>query len=456
MYARSKFVRGGKVLALLLVPALLSACATSGAGRRVDRASPGASRPETTRARERNPGTAEREVPSAGEPAGGAASVSCDAAAADDELIGRGRTALEHGDFATARGCFDAALAHEPAAPPALYGRGNVALAEGDRPAAIEWFRRAAEAAPGFTEAWLSLREAELAEARSLLLGHPGESVTAHDAAATDAAAEDSRARYRRVISLAPRLLPPYLALADSAWARRDAQEAIRILREAQAQLGNRPILLERLAVAYLETGETAAAMAAAGELVRMRPNDAKAAELLDRARSRHERTALPADFRRLETKPVIRREDLAALLVVNVTALQQIRLPERQPIVNDVAGSWAELHVRRVAALGAMDTFANHEFAPDLEVTRGMLAEVLARTLRIVSRGSPAASDVAIVDVPAEHLNHEAVKLVVGSGLMRLDQRGRFHIMDAVSGQEAVAATRRLAALATAGTARR
>jgi hypothetical protein len=102
------------------------------------------------------------------------------------------------------------------------------------------------------------------------------------------------------------------------------------------------------------------------------------------------------------------------------------------------------------------MDTFANHEFAPDLEVTRGMLAEVLARTLRIVSRGSLAASDVAIVDVPAEHLNHEAVKLVVGSGLMRLDQRGRFHIMDAVSGQEAVAATRRLAALATAGTARR
>ena len=161
----------------------------------------------------------------------------------------------------------------------------------------------------------------------------------------------------------------------------------------------------------------------------------------------------LPAEFRAIGTLAQVTRGDLAALIAVRLgTVLASV--PERQVVVTDTRGHWAASYITEVARAGVIEAFENHTFQPRAQVRRGDLAAAVSRIAAILAQRDPAlrkqlAERPAIADMSAGHLSYPAVSAAVASGVMRLDNDGRFQVNRAVTGAEALEVVDRLRALA-------
>jgi hypothetical protein len=92
------------------------------------------------------------------------------------------------------------------------------------------------------------------------------------------------------------------------------------------------------------------------------------------------------------------------------------------------------------------MEVYPNHTFQPRATVRRADLAQASSRVLvRLGWRGGagPAPSDMR-----ASHLDHGAVRRVIGAGLMDLGPSGEFEPWRPVSGREATEVVERLSRL--------
>ena len=146
-------------------------------------------------------------------------------------------------------------------------------------------------------------------------------------------------------------------------------------------------------------------------------------------------------------------RGDLAALLGVRLEALVA-RAAQRQVVITDARGHWAQAWIAAVVRSSIMDTLANYQFQPAVVVRRGDLARTVARVLSLVEALKPAAAArwqnarVTVSDVAPTHLSYPAVSVAVASGVMPLDG-GAFRLLDPVKGSEAIDVVGRLEALA-------
>ena len=125
---------------------------------------------------------------------------------------------------------------------------------------------------------------------------------------------------------------------------------------------------------------------------------------------------------------------------------------PQRQLVVTDVRGHWAQPWIEATARSGAMEVFSNYTFQPATPLRRADVADVVSRVLTLVSRGSPTVSrwdqtPVDAADVPPEHLAYPAVRRAVAAGVMPLADRA-FRLLQPVSGAELAAVVARLEAL--------
>jgi hypothetical protein len=144
----------------------------------------------------------------------------------------------------------------------------------------------------------------------------------------------------------------------------------------------------------------------------------------------------LPDEMTPLSDVRVLTRAGLAVLLMAKIPT-EQLSIETRLPIVVDVSDHWARKEVLSAVRLGLMTVFANHRFQPDQPVTRGEMAQVLARLVDVrggvlvrhpVPQGLPA-------DLPGDHLYSPAVVRVLEAGLMELDASGRFSVAAELSG---------------------
>jgi hypothetical protein len=87
--------------------------------------------------------------------------------------------------------------------------------------------------------------------------------------------------------------------------------------------------------------------------------------------------------------------------------------------------------------------------------VRRGELAEAASKVLSIIAAEKPALADTwrnakrQFTDIPLAHLSYPAASLTVEAGVMQALEDGSFQLTRPVSGAEAVAAVRKLEALA-------
>jgi hypothetical protein len=91
------------------------------------------------------------------------------------------------------------------------------------------------------------------------------------------------------------------------------------------------------------------------------------------------------------------------------------------------------------------MDTFPNHTFEPLSLVTRGDFATALARLVEVLGLPAVTASPIPTPDVASTNTQYPDIRLVLGRGLMPLQDSGRFGILDYISGQDAISAVERL-----------
>ncbi|MGE0361500.1 MAG: tetratricopeptide repeat protein [Vicinamibacterales bacterium] len=357
-------------------------------------------------------------------------------------LAGQGYVELARRRADEAVGAFDRAVAAQPAYAPALVGRGLALLAAGRDDEALAGFEAALAADPSL---------ADLApRIEALRVRQLQDRVARAERAAAAGRWDDARAAYRAAIAASPESAFLYrdLARAELRAGRPDAA-----LAEAERALAlDADDVRAHLVVGEVREGrdDHVGALAAYERAAALDPTPSTAAAIA-RMRERARIAALPAQYHAIASAPAATRADLAALLAVRLGA-RLAAAPQRQLVVTDVRGHWAQPWIEATARAGAMEVFSNYTFQPATQLRRADVAEVVSRVLALGPGGGAATarwdlSPVEITDVPAAHLAYPAVRRAVASGVMRLDG-GAFRLLQPVTGEELTAIVSRLEAL--------
>lgn len=385
---------------------------------------------------------------------------------------------LQAGDFRSAERDLSVAIKATPTFYPAEAASGYVALAQADAKTALAHFDRALARQPDYTSALVGKGQALLA------LNRESEAIAAFEAAlAANPTLVDLR---RRIEVLRFRNAERGLDAARQAARTGHPDEAIRAYAEAIASSPESAFLYRELAVVERQAGDAEGALTHFRKAVELDPSDAgshaQIGELLqargdvggalvaygeslaieanatvegkrDTLVAKGELAKLPESYRAIEAAPQMTRGDLAALIGVRLGPLVQTMPMRDASVITDVRTHWAELWIMAVARAGVMESYENHTFQPGSVVRRVDLAQalspLLARAASTALLTQWQGARVMLPDLAPDHLAFPAASLAVASGVLTLDQDGRFQPSRIVTGQEAVDAIQRLAAIA-------
>jgi tetratricopeptide (TPR) repeat protein len=141
--------------------------------------------------------------------------------------------------------------------------------------------------------------------------------------------------------------------------------------------------------------------------------------------------------FREIRAADAITREQLAGLLHRYFPQITEFR--QTPQIMTDLPNSWAGPSIETVVSAGLLDPTVNHTFEPARTVSRSEFAQVVARLARMLGVSQADGPPISAPDlVPGSPLYRE-LQLVLGSGLLSLDNAGNFNVSGPVSGGEAV-----------------
>jgi tetratricopeptide (TPR) repeat protein len=148
--------------------------------------------------------------------------------------------------------------------------------------------------------------------------------------------------------------------------------------------------------------------------------------------------------LRSIEETPSITREHLAVIIVRYFPQIGEFQ-PGGSRIVTDIQDSNAVTEIQMVIGLGLLDVYPNHTFRPALRINRGDLAVSLARIARLLGPPSPDTTVVSASDLAPGNALYADIRLALGLRFLTVDNSGRFSVDAAVSGEEALEASRRL-----------
>lgn len=147
--------------------------------------------------------------------------------------------------------------------------------------------------------------------------------------------------------------------------------------------------------------------------------------------------------FHQIKGAESLTRERFATLIVRYFPQITELR--QNSQIVTDIGNSPAVADIHTVLGIGLMDLLPNHTFEPSTEVTRGDFAVAMARLIRLLGLSATDAPPLSAPDLASTNAQYADVQLVVGYGLMKLQDEGYFNVAGKLSGQEAVDAAERL-----------
>ncbi len=356
-----------------------------------------------------------------------------------------GYVSLADRNYADAIARFGRALGPNPRYVPALVGRGD-ALAAADR---LDDAIRDLRAALAVDASMPDVRR----RLEVLTFRREQHSLEAARRAAAAGRLDEAAAAYERAIERSPdsALLYRELAAVEQRQGRTD--EAVARLRKAVSLDPNDARALTELGGLLEAGGDYGAAAEAYARAVRIDPSPETRARL-EAARAAGGASKLPPQFQAIARAPRITRGDLAALIGLRLRPLLESAPDRASAVVTDLRGQWAAPYILAVVRAGVMEPYPNHAFVPGGEVSRLALARAASRVLGLVEARHPGiahewrAARPRVADVPPDHLGYPAVALVVGAGVMSLDDRGAFGPGRAVSGAEAMDVVRRLEGL--------
>jgi tetratricopeptide (TPR) repeat protein len=338
---------------------------------------------------------------------------------------------------------FDRALQSSERYVPALVGRGQALLALGRDGDALASFETALAVQP----------VAGLRERVDVLRFRAVQDNLQRAKAATDAGRwDDARAAYQQALAASPESSFLYRDLASLERRAGQSAPALEHARKAVSLDDSDAVSHALLGELLDEQGDSAGALAAVERARAIDPGSVSDATWT-RVREHAALSRLPEEFRAISAAPAISRGDLAALLGVRLqSVLTSVR--QRQVVITDIRGHWAQEWIVAVTRAGVMEPLPNYTFRPDSPMTRADFAQVMNRALTLVSARRPElaakwqGARLQVSDVPPSHLAYPAVSAAVASGVLGLDPDGRFNLLRPVTGAEANAAVARLETL--------
>ena len=340
---------------------------------------------------------------------------------------------------------FDRALESTDTYVPALVGRGQALLELGRDADALASLEKALSTDPSLSELKGRI---EVLKVRGL------QDSLARAKAATDAGQWDqARAAYTQAISSSPESAFLYRELG--LMEQKAGQPAV-ALDQFRTAVAIDPADARSWAAigAALETqGDPDGALAAYERAASVEPSETLTATIT-RLRDAAALAKLPPEYRAIPESTAVTRGDVAAMIGVRLANLVA-RSPQRQAVVTDTRGHWAQQWIVPVVRGGVMDTEPNYTFQPDSGVRRGDLAQTVSRLLDLIAATQPQRAkewqgvNVTIADVSPAHLSYPAVSQAVASGVMPLAQDGTFQLLRSVTGAEIGEVVARLEALA-------
>src|SRR5438034_1524039 len=147
--------------------------------------------------------------------------------------------------------------------------------------------------------------------------------------------------------------------------------------------------------------------------------------------------------FHEIRDAQTVTREQIAELIVKYFPQVVEHR--QNQQIVTDIDASWARDEIQTVVDAELMNILPNHTFEPSAVITRGEFAGAMAGLIGLL--GLPAKTDppISITDMAPTNAQYAAVQLVLGYGLMSVQDSGAFDVSAELSGREVVRATAHL-----------
>lgn len=393
--------------------------------------------------------------------------------------IERGWRFLQADDLRNAQREFEGAIKLQPSFHPAQAGLGYVELAERDWKSAITWFDRALGSAADYVPALIGRGHAllevnrdsdALASFEAALKADPSrielqprievlrfravqDDLTRAKAASDAGKWAAARDAYNRAIASSPESAFLYRELAFVERKAGDLTLALEHFKKALMLEPNDARSHAQIGAILEEQGDVVGALAAY-ESARAIDRSEVSDEIVARVRDAAALAKLPAEYRAIPSAEGVTRGEVAALIGVRLQALLA-RTPQRQVVVTDVRGHWAQAWILPVVRAGVMETQPNYTFQPALRVRRGDLAQIVSRALAVIAAQKPAAARVwqgarpKISDVPPGHLSYPAVSQAIASGVMPLLSDGAFQLLRPVTGAEALEVITRLEALA-------
>ena len=397
------------------------------------------------------------------------------AAAVED----RGWRFLQAGDLRNAEREFETALRVAPDFMPAETSLGYVEMAGKDPKAAMAHFDRALGAQPADLSALLGRGQALVA------LNREGEAIAAFEAAlAVDPSMADVRRRidvlkfraseqdvararqaartgkldeaiagYTRALAGSPDSAFLYRELAAVERQKGDASRALDHFRRAVALDPSDAKSLVQIGDILDARGEFAAAEKSYSDALTLEPSDAVESKI-DAVRARAELARMPEEYRAIEQAAQITRADLAALIGVRLAPLVQSIGRHEDVVITDVRDQWASPWIMAVTRAGVMELLPNHTFQPRAIVRRVDLAQAASRLLARIAAVDPSrakgwdAAHAKFTDLAPGHLAYSAASMTVAAGVIKIGGDNSFEPSRPVSGEEAISAISRIAAL--------
>jgi tetratricopeptide (TPR) repeat protein len=336
---------------------------------------------------------------------------------------------------------FQKALRLEPTYGPAQSGAFLVALTEGDDEKALDRLTRLSRDYPQHelverhgTTLRVNVAETRLERARRLM---------------ADERFEDAAGAYLRVLEVAPEAGALYLEAAEAELQAGYADRArLHSLRASELEPGNADGF-RTLGEASYALSDFEGAAAAFRSAVALRPGDPELRSRLDRINAEVREKTVPVEYSEIPDEKRLTREQLAALVCVELRTAVDAARSGASVIATDIADSWAVEYIRRAVGTGVLEVYPNHMFQPKAFVSRMELARALSKALEILAPDSYARalessqSHQGFPDLDRGNPGYDAAAIGVTLSLLDSGDGGAFEPQRLVSGEDAIAAVR-------------
>lgn len=340
------------------------------------------------------------------------------------------------GDLVAAEARFKSSVAGTPAMTPSRVGLAQIYESRRERDKAFNEYREILKIDPA--NRWALPRYESL---RDDLVR---ESTAAAREALLAGSRETAKREFLKVLSYAPDSPSAHVELARLYRQDNDLASALPHYRAALEAGSDETAFLREYAEALAEAGDLGRSLEILEMLAESEPRDAALIKRIDELKSKLGVFEPPSEYGAIPSLDAISREDLAALIGIKFADL--LDAPARRTeILVDIALSWAQRFIVKVASLDIMSSYENHTFQPRRLINRAELADAAVRLIGVLqARGArfvPIVETrrIQIADVSPDNLFYASINRALAYQIMALTPDHAFEPERTVAGAEAI-----------------